>query len=113
MENNKQDLLNGHKEKYNMKQNISLTEQDLNNIIKESVKQIIKEYANTPDGQRKVGRLYMRKSLNAKTDKDYDDLGYLMKYSMDKQKESNKPEKMKKAFDKGVEKEMDRHFKNM
>ena len=70
MENNKQDSLNGHKEKYNMKQIIRLTEQDLNNIIKESVKQIIKEYADTPDGQRKVGRLYMRKSLNAKTDKE-------------------------------------------
>jgi hypothetical protein len=54
----------------------------------------------------------MRKSLNAKTDKDYDDLGYLMKYSMDKQKENNKSEKLKKAFDKGVEKEMDKHFKN-
>ena len=54
----------------------------------------------------------MRKSLNAKTDKDYDNLGYLMKYSMDKQKESNKPEKLKKAFDKGVEKEMDKYFKN-
>ena len=31
---------------------------------------------------------------------------------MDKQKESNKPEKLKKAFDKGVEKEMDKYFKN-
>ena len=35
MENNKQDSLNGHKERYNMKQVIRLTEQDLNNIIKE------------------------------------------------------------------------------
>lgn len=112
MENNKQDSLNGHKERYNMKQVIRLTEQDLNNIIQESVKQIIKEYAETPKNQKLLGRLYMRKSLNAKTDKDYDDLGYLMKYSMDKQKENNKSEKLKKAFDKGVENEMDKHFKN-
>ena len=51
MVNNKQDSLNGHKERYNMKQVIRLTEQDLNNIIEESVKQIIKEYADTPSGQ--------------------------------------------------------------
>lgn len=96
-----------------MKQIIRLTEQDLNNIIKESVKQIIKEYGEGAKNHKKIGRLYMRKSLNAKTDKDYNDLGYLMKYSLDKQKESNKPEKLKKAFDKGVEKEMDKHFNNM
>ena len=53
MVNNKQDSLNGHKERYNMKQVIRLTEQDLNNIIEESVKQIIKEYADTPSGQKK------------------------------------------------------------
>ena len=70
MENNKQDSLNGHKEKN-----------------KKNMKSLIKT-------------------------EDYDNLGYLMKYSMDKQKESNKPEKLKKAFDKGVEKEMDKYFKN-
>ena len=95
-----------------MKQIIRLTEQDLNNIIKESVKQIIKEYGEGSKNHGKIGRLYMRKSLNAKTDKDYEDLGYLMRYSLDKQKESDKPEKLKKAFDKGVEKEMDKHFNN-
>lgn len=95
-----------------MKQIIRLTEQDLNNIIKESVKQIIKEYGEGSKNHKKIGRLYMRKSLNAKTDKDYEDLGYLIKYSMDKQKESNNPEKLKKAFDNGIEKEIDKHFKN-
>jgi riboflavin kinase/FMN adenylyltransferase len=76
MENNKQDLLNGHKERYNMKQVIRLTEQDLNNIIQESVKQIIKEYAETPKNQKLLGRLYKITGVVSKGSQIGNKIGY-------------------------------------
>ena len=45
-----------------MKKNlVRLTESDLHRIIKESVKRIINEVGNTPEGQRQLGRLANRK----------------------------------------------------
>lgn len=44
---------------------IRLTESDLHRIVKESVNRILKEYGNTPEGQRKLGALQARKVLNA------------------------------------------------
>ena len=45
------------------KELIRLTESDLHNIVKEAVKSIIKEYGETPEGQRKLGGLHARKVL--------------------------------------------------
>ena len=44
---------------------IRMTESDLHNLVKESVKRILKEYGDTPEGQKKLGALQARKVLNA------------------------------------------------
>ena len=97
MENNKQDSLNGHKERYNMKQIIRLTDQDLNNIIEESVKQIIKEIGDTPKGQYMLGRL-SRKYQTTPSDRYYERLNDLYSYTFNKQVDKN----MEKSYNKGM-----------
>ena len=59
------ELYNKNESKNMDKQIIKLTESDLRQIVKESVKKILKEYGNTPNGQRKLGALHARKVLNA------------------------------------------------
>lgn len=44
---------------------IRLTESDLHRIVNESIQKILKEYGNTPEGQKKLGALQARKVLNA------------------------------------------------
>ena len=56
-----------------MKKLIRLTESDLHRIVKESVKRVLNEVGETPNGQRKLGALQARKVINADGD-SVDDL---------------------------------------
>jgi hypothetical protein len=42
---------------------IRLTESELHDIVMETVQDILKEYGETPEGQRKLGSLCARKTL--------------------------------------------------
>ena len=51
-----------------MKKLIRLTENDLHNIVKESVNRVLNEIGNTKKGQRGLGALQARKVINADGD---------------------------------------------
>jgi len=53
---------------------IRLTEGDIHKIVKESVKMVLKEYGNTPEGQKKLGGLHARTVLNNDNVDDWDEI---------------------------------------
>lgn len=67
------------------KNRIKLTESQLHEIIKESVKNVLNEIGDTPQGQYMLGRLKQNKLYNHQDG----DEAYIGQYAADQRKKSN------------------------
>ena len=90
------------------KNRIKLTESQLHEIIKESVKNVLNEIGDTPQGQYMLGRLKQNKLYNHQDG----DEAYIGQYAADQRKKSNYDlKKLRDAHQQGFSDQWDKNHK--
>lgn len=90
------------------KNRIKLTESQLHEIIKESVKNILNEYGTMPHSQYLLGRLRQKKLYNHQDE----DEAYIAQYAADQRKKSNYDlKKLRDAHQQGFSDQWDKNHK--